>query len=87
MAVTVDTFGNLTAQQKIVMQAYFDLGGTLSLENRPVPTAGQTMQQARNVDKAVKELIDWLTQAQRGAQYIMRFRRQESADAFEASTQ
>lgn len=85
MAVTVDTFGNLTAQQKLIVQGYFDFAATL--ESSPVPVAGQTMQQARAVDNAMKELITWCGRVQLGARYVMAFRRKEASDAFEANTQ
>jgi hypothetical protein len=89
MPVDINTF-NIPAGQKALLQAYHDLGVQLSeversRGERPVPTAQQTAKQARNVDRAIRELNTFLGLAQRGAQYVFEYHKKANEDAFVAN--
>jgi hypothetical protein len=82
---TVDSF-NISAAQKTLLQAYYDLGELVERREGgpPVPTEAQTAKQAYKTAVAIHDLTTFLNQAQRGARYVMNYHKRVATDAVDA---
>jgi len=86
MAIDFSNFTNLTPGQRTTLQSYVDFATQLNaarddLATAPTPT--QTYAQAKAVDVACREIMTFVGKAQRAAQYVMQFHRDNAVKALD----
>lgn len=89
MAVDANSFANLTANQKVMLETYHTFGQNLVnsvVTPAPEVTADLTHKQATRVLQNVSEIVRYLQLVELAAKYIINYREEQALDLIRADS-